>query len=268
MEKIKTLIVDDEQLARRRLKKLMAQETDLDLIGECAGGAEAVAVIRKAIPQLVFLDIQMKEVNGFDVIERLADTPPPAIIFVTAYDRYAVDAFDANAIDYLLKPFSDDRFKRAVERARRRIREDKIQDYSDRLLSLLQSYKQTSDVPQTEADTPPTYTRRLVLKISGRLFFVETEQIDWIEAEGVYVRLHLGAKSHLLRESLSNLERRLDPKRFMRIHRSTIINTERIKEIMPHFHGGAIAVLHDGTRLKISRSYRDRISTVFAQPPG
>lgn len=264
MEKISTLIVDDEELARRRLKKLVAQEPDLELVGECAGGAEAVAVLRRETPQLVFLDIQMKEVNGFDVVERLAEGPPPAIVFVTAYDRYAVDAFDANAIDYLLKPFSDDRFKRAVERARRRIRENKIQDYSDRLLLLLQSYKQTGDAPPPDA--PPSYTRRLVLKISGRLFFVETEEIDWIEAEGVYVRLHLGPKSHLLRESLSNLEQRLDPRRFMRIHRSTIINTERIKEIMPHFHGGAIAVLHDGTRLKISRSYRDRIGTVFARP--
>ncbi|MEM1268899.1 MAG: LytTR family DNA-binding domain-containing protein [Bacteroidota bacterium] len=252
MDPIRTLVVDDEALARQRLVGLIETHADLELAGSCAGGAEAVRFIRAHRPELVFLDVQMKEVSGLDVLDELKDELPPAVVFVTAYDQYAVHAFDANAIDYLLKPFTEERFSRAVDRARQRVRENVLTANADRLLTMLQQMKEEPPAPE-----------RLVLKLNGRLMFVPPADIDWIEAEGVYVRLHLGPKSYLLRESLTNMEQRLEPHGFLRVHRSTMINSDRLKEVVPHFNGGAMAVLNDGTRLKISRGYRSRIAKLM-----
>lgn len=262
---IKVLIVDDEELARLRLRKLIQKEPDTVLIGECVNGVEAVERIRADKPHLVFLDVQMQRMDGFDVIEHLeGEDTLPIIIFVTAYDQYAVRAFDASALDYLLKPFGDQRFKQAVDKARQRLRDHQIGEYADRLLRLLQDYKHAHErLEENQVEEPTEYSGRLVLKTDGRLIFLDAEKVDWIEAEGVYVRIHIATKSHLLRESLSNVEARLDPRVFMRIHRSTIVNVHRIKEIIPHFNGGAIVALHDGTQLKLSRSYRDRVSATL-----
>ena len=264
METIRVLIVDDEDPARLRLRKLLKKEADVELLGECSDGGEAVAFIREHSPDLVFLDIQMKEMDGFGVLEELGHTPETLFVFVTAYNQYAVDAFETYALDYLLKPFSDKRLRQALERARERLRLNHISAYSDRLISLLETYQENEKKLETiRPASEPAYSGRLVLKTGNRLIFVDPDQVDWIEAEGVYVRLHTGEKAYLLRESLSNVEERLDPGQFMRIHRSTIVNVGRIREIVPHFNGGSIVMLRDGTRLKLSRTYRDRVHTTL-----
>jgi two-component system LytT family response regulator len=269
MDKLRTLIVDDEELARLRLAKLLGKRDDVEVIGECASGADAISFIEQYDPQLVFLDIQMGDLSGFDVVDACRDETEAVFVFVTAFDRYALRAFDANALDYLLKPFSDERFGLALQRAKERIHEHTFKEYSDRLLSLLQDYKQVAGEAEPQSEAAPTQvatqaaTERLVLKTGGRLIFVDADQVDWIEAEGVYVRLHAGTKSHLLRESLTNVENRLDSRQFIRIHRSTIVNVDRIKEITPHFNGGALVILRDGTQLKLSRSYRDKVSATL-----
>lgn len=262
METIRVLIVDDEDPARLRLRKLLEKESNVELLGECSDGGEAVTFIREHKPDLVFLDIQMKEMDGFGVLEELGHTPDTLFVFVTAYNQYAVDAFETYALDYLLKPFSDKRFRQAIERARERLRLNHISAYSDRLIALLNTYKEVNP-ETTRPASEPAYSNRLVLKTGNRLIFVDPDQVDWIEAEGVYVRLHTGEKAYLLRESLSNVEERLDPGQFMRIHRSTIVNIGRIREIVPHFNGGSIVMLCDGTRLKLSRTYRDRVHTTL-----
>ncbi len=264
MEKIRSLIVDDEQLARLRIRKLLENEPDIEIAGECADGAHALASIEQLDPHLVFLDIQMGDIGGFEMIDRLGDLTRPVFIFITAYDKYAVRAFEENAIDYLLKPFSEDRFRTALQRSRERIHARQIKTYTDQLLSLLHAYHDDRKLsPPAPAPVTASYSNRLVLKTGSRLVFVDADQVDWVEAEGVYVRLYSGQKSHLLRESLTNVEQRLDPTRFVRIHRSTLVNVHRIKEIIPHLNGGCIVILHDGKRLKMSRSYRDRVNATL-----
>ncbi len=264
MERIRTLIVDDEELARLRIRKLLQQEVGFEIVGECDDGDEALNAIRELQPQLVFLDIQMQRVGGFELLARLDEAAPPAFVFVTAYDRYAVQAFEANAFDYLLKPYSDERFYEALQRARERIVASRLRSYGDRLMNLLQEYRNPPEPPAAhEPVSEPGFPARLVLKTGNRLIFLDEGDVDWVEAEGVYVRVHAGQKSHLLRESLSNVEQRLSPRRFVRIHRSTLVNVARIKEIVPHLNGGSVVVLHDGKRLKMSRSYRDRVNATL-----
>jgi two-component system LytT family response regulator len=261
MERIRVLIVDDEIPARIRLRQMLEQEPDIAVVGECGDGGEAVAFIRQHAPQIVFLDIQMKRVNGFDVVEAIGNGPFPAIVFTTAYDQYAVRAFETNALDYLLKPFGEERLQIALRRCRERIFNDQIQAYTDRLLSLLQSRQ---IAPMNNPPLPDSgYQGRLVLKTGNRLVFLDVDQINWIEAEGVYVRVHTTGKSHVLRESMNNLEQRLDPARFVRTHRSVLVNITRVKEVIPNMNGGGTVVLTDGSRVKMSRSYRDRIKASF-----
>jgi len=252
MEKIRTLIVDDEPLARERIRTLLDSEPDMEVAGEYGDGRAAIAAIQEEQPDLVFLDVQMPEVDGFSVLEALADERLPAIIFVTAYDQYALRAFDVHALDYLLKPFDRERFQRALERARTQIGRERSGDITGRLLALLKDIK-----------VEPKALERLVVKSAGRVFFLKTEEIDWIEAAGNYVRLHTGRESHLLRETMSALEARLDPDKFLRIHRSTIINIERIKEMHPLFRGEHVVILRDGTRLTLGRAYRDRLQELL-----
>lgn len=243
---IRTLIVDDEPLARQRLRKLLEADPDIVILGECGDGQEAVAELRRLRPDLVFLDVQMPALDGFGVLHELAGTALPVVIFVTAHDRYALKAFEVHALDYLLKPFDRTRFAAALERAKAQVRQGSASALSERLEELLQSI-----------DGRPRGPERLIVKSAGRSYFVRIADIDWIEAAGNYVRLHVGKDEHLLRESLTALEHRLDARRFVRIHRSTIVNLERIRELQPAFHGDYVIILHDGTELALSRSCRD-----------
>lgn len=264
MDAIRALIVDDEELARLRIRRLLETQPDVDVSDECSCAKDAVEAIQAEQPELVYLDVQMPDGDGFSVLEHLELETLPVVIFITAYDQYAIRAFENQALDYLLKPFSNERFEQALERARRRIRERHISSYSDRLLALLEHYQAAaSEATSPAPEESMGHGGRLVLKTGGRLIFVDPEQVDWIEAEGVYVRIHTREKSYLLRESLSNVEARLSDEQFIRIHRSTIVNVHRIKEVVPHYNGGAIVTLTTGKQLKLSRSYRDQVNATL-----
>jgi two-component system LytT family response regulator len=261
--KIRVAIVDDEELSRDRMRTLLSEHQDIEVVAECADGAEALRAIDDKNPDLVFLDVQMPDVSGFEVVEALergdAETPnngskSPAIVFVTAHDDHALKAFEIHALDFLLKPFDEARFEKTLSRARRHVRQSR--DTVDaRLLALLE------DLRSERRGT--RHSDRLIVKSAGRVFFLRTEEIDWVEAAGNYVRLHARSESHLLRESMKNMESRLDPSTFVRIHRSAIVNIDRVKELEPWFHGEYIVIMRDGTRLTASRVYSDRLSALI-----
>lgn len=261
MENVRILIVDDEELARVRLRRLLNRQQDVEVIGECCDGTQAYAFILANTPDLVFLDVHMREMDGLQLIEQLPPERRPCIVLVTAYDHYALDAFDLDVVDYLLKPYSDERFETALGRAKERIRQQNIAAQTDRLLSLLQRTPPPSPVEQPREEPRPQ--GRLVVKSGSHLLFLDPKQVDWIEAEGVYLRLHIAKKTYLLRESLNSFEERLDPQQFIRIHRSNIVNVDRIREVIPHANGGSVVVLQDGTQLKMSRSYRSRLAAML-----
>ncbi len=248
MKKIRTLIVDDEPLARERLASLLMTEQDIEIVGQCRDGEEAVAAIVDHEPDLVFLDVQMPQMNGFEVIEAVGGDRMPLVIFVTAFDQHALRAFQVRALDYLLKPFDRERFSEALERARRQVEREETGDLGRRLLALVKDLRR--DQPRAE---------RLVVKSGGRLFFLRADEIDWVEAAGNYVRLHVGTTSHLLRETMNAIEGRLDPEKFFRIHRSRIVNMERIQELQPWLNGEYAVLLRTGTRLTLSRGYREKL---------
>ena len=250
--KIRTLIVDDEPLARDRVKRLLRDETDITIIGECGNGTEAIKAIKSEKPDLVFLDIQMPEKNGFEVIKALDAKQAPTVIFVTAYDQYALQAFDASALDYLLKPFNRERLHRAVTRAREIIESKNRGNLDERLASLIADLK-----------TEKKYLERLVVKSVGRVFFLKIDEIDWIEASGNYLKLHVGRESHLIRETMNSIEAKLNPDKFLRIHRSTVVNIDRIKELHPMFSGDYAVILRNGAELTLSRNYRERFLELF-----
>jgi two-component system LytT family response regulator len=264
MRKIRVLIVDDERPARQRIGELLEKEADIEIVGECNCGADAVKLIQGRSPDLLFLDIQMPEMNGFEVLQAAGVERAPVTIFVTAYDQYAIRAFEVNALDYLLKPYSDERFEAALMRARNYLHSQKNNEFSRRLLSLLNGFQaennQSAQSPQTTQQLD-----RLVIKSLGRVFFLKTEEIDWIEAAGVYVSLHVRGKTHLYRETIGGLEPQLDAIRFVRIHRSTMVNIDRIKELQPYSHGEYLVILHDGTKLKLSRGYRAQLQERLGQ---
>lgn len=250
--KLRVLIVDDEPLAREGLRMHLAQEPDVTVIGESADGVEAVDAITQLDPDLVFLDIQMPGVDGFGVIERVGIERMPAVVFVTAYDEFALQAFEAHALDYLLKPFDEERFRRALERARTQLRGRARRNLEERLLRLI-------DARTTRSE----YIERLVVRSSGRILILRVDDIDWIEAAANYVRLHVGGKSYLMRETMSGIERKLDPARFVRVHRSTIVRIDRIRELEPLFQGDYLIVLQDGSRLTSSRGYRSSVQRIL-----
>lgn len=252
---IRTLIVDDEPLARDRVKRFLRDEFDIEVVGECGNGKDAVAAIKHLKPDLVFLDIQMPEKNGFEVIRSLNGKNLPAVIFVTAYDQYALQAFDVHALDYLLKPFNRDRLHRAVERAREAVSLKRKGALDERLMSLI-----------ADLGHGKKYLERLVVKSAGRVSFLKADEIDWIEAAGNYVKLHVGRESHMIRETMNGIETKLDPDRFLRIHRSTVVNIDKIKELHPMFSGDYAVILLDGTELALSRNYRDRFLELFEYP--
>jgi len=250
---LNALIVDDELLARKALLRLLKIERDINVIGQCGDGESAVDAIRRAQPDLVFLDVQMPEMDGFRVVETIGVKQMPVTIFVTAFDRYAINAFDANAVDYLLKPFAADRLSRALARARDRFLGRQNQESAQRLLSLLGSRYQSD------------FAQRLTVSTGGRIHFVSVGDIDWIEAEGNYARLHVSCHVYDVRETLQALMEKLDPREFVRIHRSTIVNVQRIREVQPWFQGSHIVLLHSGEELRMSRYQREAVERLMGK---
>lgn len=255
---IRTVIVDDEPLARQGLHARLEGHADVEIIGEAHDGPHAVETILRARPDLVFLDIQMPGCDGFEVVEQVADTYLPIFIFVTAYDQYALRAFDAHALDYLLKPYGVDRFEAALDRARREISRDEQLERHQRLVDLLDGRATGEDSRDTPSEGT-AYRRRFTVKEHDRYVLIRTGDIDWIESAANYVRIHARGASYMLRATMTDLERQLDPVQFARIHRTTIVNVDRVKEINPEWHGDFDVVLRDGTTLRLSRSYRDRL---------
>lgn len=249
---LRALIVEDEPLARERLKLFLEGEPDVEVVGECADGRAAVAAIRALDPDLVFLDIQLPELDGFGVVEEVGAERMPVVVFVTAYDRHALRAFDVYALDYLLKPYKRERLRRALERARAQIRGGKGEALGERLMSLLESVR-----------PGPRYVERLMIKSPGRVYFIRADEIDWVEAEGNYVRIHAGRETHFLRDTLGGMEARLDPNKFVRIHRSVIVNVESIRELQPLFSGDHTVILHGGGRLTMSRGHKEKLLSLF-----
>jgi two-component system LytT family response regulator len=254
--RIRVLMVDDEPLARDMLREMLQNDPDVEIVGECTNGREALEAVRLHSPDLLFLDVQMPEVGGFELLETLGTGAIPHVIFVTAYDNYAVRAFEVHALDYLLKPFDRERFEISWQRAKTQIKREKNGGMDQRILALLEDLKAGSK-----------YLERLVIKSGGRIYFLETNEIDWIEAEGNYVSVHSGKKAHLLRETISSLESQLDPKKFLRIHRSSIVRIDRIQELQPWFHGEFHVILQNGTQLTLSRNYRERLQEALGKLP-
>jgi two-component system LytT family response regulator len=250
--KIRTLIVDDEPVARARVLSLLREEADIEVVGECSTGPQAVSVIEATSPDLVFLDVQMPQMDGFALARSLGQDMP-AVVFVTAYDEYALQAFEIHALDYLLKPFSAERFKSALTHVRQHIAKRQAAA-TDRQLPTLLPQRQA---PEQERSGENSRRDRLVIKSSGRIYFVRIQDIDWCEAAGNYVRLHIGQQTHLVRGTMSHLESQLDPAQFVRIHRSAIVNVERIQELRSSFNGEYLITLNDKTRLTLSRGYRE-----------
>jgi len=253
--KIRALIVDDEPLARRRIKSLLAHDSSVEVIGECSDGHKAVSSISDLTPDLVFLDVQMPAMDGFEVIKTIGAERMPTVIFVTAYDQYALKAFEVNALDYLLKPFDRSRFQKTLDRAKTMIRGRQNGDVSHELLSLLEGLRREQELPD-----------RFIIKSGGRVVFLRVEEIDWMRAVGNYVRLQVGRDSHLMRETMTGMETKLDPDKFMRIHRSAIVNVDRVKEVQPWAKGEYVVIMRDGTRLIMSRRYRERLNERLNKP--
>ncbi len=264
MEKLRVLIVDDEPPAREGLRLLLARDPQVELAGEAANGYEAISLIRQERPDLIFLDVQMPELDGFDVLERIGREALPAVIFVTAYDRYALQAFEVQALDYLLKPFSDERFFKALQRAKKQILQGDTPAIRQRLQGLLTQRRAArgTAAAQPVLSAAPCL-ERLMVKAGGRVSFFAVEEIDWIEAADYYVLLHVGNKTHLLRETIAHLEARLDSQRFLRIHRSTIVNLARVKECQPQGNGEALVILQNGAKLKLSRRRRKVLARII-----
>ncbi|WP_158514831.1 LytR/AlgR family response regulator transcription factor [Gemmatimonas phototrophica] len=279
---MRVLIVDDEALARQRVRRLLQNEADVEVVGEAESGHEAVAMIRELQPDLVCLDVQMPGLDGFGVLREIDSGPVPMVLFITAYDEHAQRAFDVHAVDYVLKPVDGDRFRSAFDKARKQ-RANAVA--AERLGELLETVRRLADGSGAAAAGDAAamlgvvggaangtansagganaangrYASRILVKQDGRMFFVKTTEIDWIEADRNYVRLHVGKTAHTIRERISHLEETLDPRLFARIHRSTIVNLNRVREMQQWFSGDYVVILEDGTRLRLSRHYRDRV---------
>jgi two-component system, LytTR family, response regulator len=252
--KIRTLIVDDEPLARRRVRELLEKEADVEIVGEAQDGPTAVSQVRELTPDLLFLDVQMPELDGFGVLEQVGHRRIPALVFVTAYDRFALRAFEAHALDYLLKPYDDQRFAAAVQRVRDQLRNRSADELERRVRDLLADVRGGA-----------SHLERLAVQSGSRSVLVPVHEIGWFEAEGKYVRLHVGERSYLLRDSMRRLESVLDPRQFLRVHRSIIVNVERIHEVETFFRGEYILFLRDGTQLRSGRSYRRALQRLLGR---
>jgi two-component system, LytTR family, response regulator len=261
--RIRTVIVDDEPAARRGVRLLLDRDPAIEVVGEAASGDEAFALITRERPDLAFLDVQMPGGDGFQVITRLDPATAPAVVFVTAHDEHALRAFEVNAVDYLLKPYDDVRFRAALDRVKAEVRVRQVESVNAKLTRLLDYLQASTANPMGGEAGAGGYSDRILLKSSGEIYFLKADEIDWIEAEGDYMKFHVAGKAHLLRETMARLEARLDPKKFIRIHRSTIVNIDRVRKLSPSFAGEYAVILHDGTKLKLSRGYHDRLASLL-----
>jgi two-component system LytT family response regulator len=280
VREIRTLIVDDEPVARAGLRKLLAAEEAVTVIGEAGDGRSAVEAVIRLRPDLLLLDIQMPEMNGFEVLDAIGLDAVPAVIFVTAYDQFALRAFEIQALDYLLKPFEDERFAKVMARARRHLERERDGDLARRLATLLETFEHraagasgadaatdTVDAAARAARTGGAALSRIIVRDGGRVFFQPVDEIDWIEAADYYAKLHVGGRVHLVRETMATLERQLDAARFVRVHRSAIVNVERVAEIRFDWRNQPVVVLTGGERLPLSRRRRERLEQVMSRPP-
>jgi two-component system, LytTR family, response regulator len=270
---VRVLIVDDEPIARRRMRRLLRLEDDVEVIDDVGSGREAVEAIQRDRPDLVLLDVQMPDLDGFGVVDALGIDQMPPTIFVTAFNEYAVRAFDVHAIDYLLKPFDTDRFRAAFVRARVHLEQRSSAEQGRKIRALLEQVLGEGAVANVDRSPPANgngqavaaprhrFVDRLMVKHDGRVFFVKATDVDWFEASGNYVRIHVGKVSHLIRETMQRVEAQLDPSMFVRIHRAVIVNLDRIRELQPWFAGDYVVILRDGRQLKLSRTYREHLHT-------
>lgn len=245
---LKVVIIDDEPPARKKLKMFLQHTPNIEIVGEAGDGLEALAIIEKFKPDLIFLDIQMPHLTGFEVLEEINQTIMPKVIFTTAYDQYAIKAFEVQALDYLLKPFDEERFQQSLKRAFDKTPTQQVTQINDLLLELKAKQK---------------HLQRILLKTNNKMVVIKTDDINWINAEEKYVNIYVGKQIHLYRETISSLEQLLDPEKFVRIHRSHIINIDFLKEISPWSHGDHVIILKDNTQLHLGRSYKDRLLSIF-----
>ncbi|MGH7540227.1 MAG: LytR/AlgR family response regulator transcription factor [Gemmatimonadota bacterium] len=281
MDAIRTLIVDDEPLARDGIRGLLDEDPEIEVVGECSDGGEAARAMEELEPDLVFLDIQMPEKDGFEALEEVGTQDLPFIVFVTAYDEYAVRAFEVHALDYVLKPFDDTRFLRAVARAKQEVRHRRDSEFASRVAEMLAHRDEKAANgdgrtgtsvegrpragPKGPSEDEDGHLRRMVIRRAGRVFFLDVDDIDWFEAADYYVRLHVGGDSHLVRTTMKELEASLDPGKFIRTHRSSIVRIDFIRELQPYFHGEYVVLLKDGTKLSLSRSRRKELEDKLGQ---
>ena len=259
---ITALIVDDERLAREGLRIALKREADVKIVGEAADGPAAVKAIAKLAPDLVFLDIRMPGLSGFEVLQKVSQTQPrlPVIIFVTAFDKYAIKAFEAHALDYLLKPVEPRRFRDAVQRSRAELaKEELLEQNHGRVVEFLQSHERLAFARPGDTVAKPEYLERVAVRVRDRFLLVKMQEVDWIESAANYVQLHARSRAFMLRMTMGELEEKLDAQQFARIHRSTIVNVDKMVEVKPSLHGDFDVVLQDGTTLRMSRGYRDRV---------
>ena len=264
-ETLRVMIADDEPRARQYLERLLSEHEGIEVVGSARNGAEAFAIIARTHPDAAFLDIHMPDVSGLEVARHLKGDDAPVVVFVTAYDEHALRAFEVNAVDYLLKPYDDLRFTAALQRAKEAVRLRRADGVNTRLAQLLGYLQQNGERPGAPARAEEGAGDRILVKSSGEVFFLKAGEIDWIEAEGDYMKFHVGGRAHLMRETMARLEARLDPKRFIRIHRSTIVNLDRLRKLVPAFGGDYAVILEDGTKLKLSRGYHERIAALMKQ---
>ncbi|MDB6113492.1 MAG: Two component transcriptional regulator, LytTR family [Lacunisphaera sp.] len=271
MNKIRTLIVDDEPLAREGVMAMLAADPEIEVVGTCGDGQSAVVAIRSLQPDLVFLDVQMPKRDGFEVLADLKREERPVVIFVTAYDKYAIKAFDIHAIDYLLKPFRDARFVAALTRAKREIQQSRVLGIGqkvEQLLSYVHEVIQKGDIPRP-AGTPIALAAepadRVVLKTGSDLHFIKTADIIWVESQADFVKVHTTGSAQLVRETLQSLEQRVDPAKFLRIHRSSLVNLEHVKKVTPALYGDYTVLMSDDSKLRLSRKNRGKLKQLIAR---
>jgi two-component system, LytTR family, response regulator len=263
--KIRTLIVDDEPHAREGIRIRLKEFKNIQIVNECSSGSEAVKSINALHPDLLFLDIQMPEMNGFEVLKKIAVRPVPVVVFVTAFDHYAIRAFECHAVDYLLKPIREDRFKNALEAAVSEISHRNLERYANKLKSVVNDYLELTEGNPERFQAPSLqkkYLDRLMIKSKDNVSVIPVFDIDWIESAGDYVYVHSNSQKHILRETLTTLEQRMDPQKFIRIHRSAIVNLEKVKILHPNEHGDFDIFLDSGVKLKLSRTYRQRFEQI------
>ncbi|MFC2953403.1 LytR/AlgR family response regulator transcription factor [Marinicaulis aureus] len=265
-DKIRVILVDDEPLALRGLKLRLQAFPEVEIVGECANGREAVKEIKALTPDLVFLDIQMPGLDGFGVVRAMIGAPAPLFIFVTAYDKYAIDAFEANALDYIVKPVEEERLNDALHRAREALKSKVAASRESKLIEMLASLSDDDRDRIKELINDPEWTdkqrypERLSFKDGSKVVMLDADEIEWIDAAGDYMCIHAGGKTHIIRETMKALQTRLDPERFQRVHRSAIVNVKRVKELHPHSNGEYFLILDNGGELKLSRSYKDVVA--------